>query len=60
MDVSKVIKLMQEELQSVEDDDRDAAIEGTDEFEDQLAEAWRNGYARALQVLTWEYESCGK
>ena len=58
MNIKQVIKIMQYELSSVEQDDADAKSEGTDEFEDQLAEAWRNGYARALQVITEEYEPC--
>ena len=50
--------MMREELASVALDDADAKSEGTDEFEDQLAEAWRNGYARALQVLMEENDPC--
>lgn len=55
MNIERVIKMMRDELASVEEDDADAKLEGTDEFEDQLAEAWRNGYARAIQVVHEEY-----
>ena len=55
MNIERVIKMMRDELASVEEDDADAKLEGTDEFEDQLAEAWRNGYARAIQVVYEEY-----
>lgn len=58
MNVPRVIQMMREELASVALDDADAKSEGTDEFEDQLAEAWRNGYARALQVLMEENDPC--
>jgi hypothetical protein len=58
MNVPRVIQMMREELASVEQDDADAKLESTDEFEDELAEAWRNGYARALQVLIEENDPC--
>lgn len=58
MNVPRVIAMLREELASVEQDDADAKLEGTDEFEDELAEAWRNGYARALQVLMEENDPC--
>ena len=58
MNIERVIKMMRDELASVEEDDADAKSEGTDEFEDQLAESWRNGYARALQVLMEENDPC--
>ena len=54
MDALKLIERMKEELKSVEQDDADNKLEGTDWHEDALAEAWRNGYARALQVVVEE------
>jgi hypothetical protein len=58
MNVPRVIKMLQDELASVEQDDADAKLEGTDWQEEALAEAWRNGYARALQVLIEENDPC--
>lgn len=58
MNIEQIIKIMQCELSSVEQDDAENALEGTDWHEEALAEAWRNGYARALQVITEEYEPC--
>lgn len=48
--------MMREELASVEEDDKELA--GEDWLEDAVSGAWRNGYARALQVITEEYEPC--
>jgi hypothetical protein len=55
MNVERVIKMMRDELASVEEDDKENALEGTDWHEEALAEAWRNGYARAIQVVYEEY-----
>lgn len=58
MNVPRLIQILQDELESVALDDAENALEGTDWHEEALAEAWRNGYARALQVVTEEYEPC--
>lgn len=56
MNVPRVIQMMREELASVEEDDKELA--GEDWHEDAVNEAWRNGYARALQVLVEENDPC--
>jgi hypothetical protein len=53
MNVFATIEMMREELASVEEDDKELA--GEDWHEDAVSEAWRNGYARALQVVYEEY-----
>jgi hypothetical protein len=53
MNVFATIEMMREELASVEEDDKELA--GEDWHEDAVNEAWRNGYARALQVVYEEY-----
>lgn len=58
MNVPRVLQMMREELQMVTEEDAENALEGTDWHEEAVAEAWRNGYARALQVVTEEYEPC--
>lgn len=49
--LQELIDRLEEELQSVEEDDKDNSLEGIDWHEDALAEAWRNGYSRALFVV---------
>lgn len=56
MNVPRVIQMMREELASVEEDDKE--LTGEDWHEDAVNEAWRNGYARALQVLMEENDPC--
>jgi hypothetical protein len=58
MNVPRVIKMMKDELQMVTEEDAENALEGIEEHEEALAEAWRNGYARALQVLMEENCPC--
>ena len=50
--------MMKDELQMVTEEDAENALEGIEEHEEALAEAWRNGYARALQVLMEENCPC--
>ena len=53
MNIERVIKMMRDELASVEEDDKE--LIGEDWHEDAVSEAWRNGYARAIQVVHEEY-----
>jgi hypothetical protein len=55
MNVPRVLQMLRDELESVAIDDAENAIEGIDWHEAAVAEAWRNGYARAIQVVYEEY-----